>query len=267
MLTYAVASSSHRYGGAGTIIHFDITRNSGTCDVHSIDFHLVNNNAKFVNEKSTSASMVFDKIRYTYDSNNGYIDIHVSASTQYSATINFKVSGTQSYQKLITSNSLEAVGDAPSNETILATHTFSANGFTPNLPILTSNGDLSKTGNLLSLDPGTVSVPNSTWTEMGSLTLTPGRWLITYLVYFGSTNAGAEGRRRIIVTNSSSGTTPISFYMADERPAIAGVYSYCNATFVYNITSQASKTVYFKAYQTSGVPINVNCQINAIQIS
>jgi len=80
-------------------------------------------NFSFVNEDSKSNSQIIKRIRYTRDSNNnGYVDIYYDFSNANIVYCEFAVHGF--YPELYTAESLQAVADAPSGETVLTEYTF-----------------------------------------------------------------------------------------------------------------------------------------------
>lgn len=96
-------------------------------ETHKILLQAVHNNIKFVDEKSLSNELGIDKIRYTYKSGYGYVDIHYALSTSNYVAVDFDVKIRPDMQYQVYANSLEAVADAPSGETILTTYEFAAN--------------------------------------------------------------------------------------------------------------------------------------------
>jgi len=112
-------------------IDIDITREYSYAnnEVHSIKLLAVySGNVSFVDEQSKTAIFGIDKIRYTIDaSGNGYIDVHYSLSVSNGTTVDFKVHTRPNIQGWFVAESLQAVADAPSGETVLTTYEFAAN--------------------------------------------------------------------------------------------------------------------------------------------
>ena len=129
VLTFEAFSAAHVLGNEGFIIHLDVTRTASSVlsEVHSIDFHGVWNNLHFINESSTSAVFIIDKIRYTANGAYGYIDIHYIGTTGNDASVCFSVACRAFNQYRFTANSLETVAESPSGETVLTEYTFAAN--------------------------------------------------------------------------------------------------------------------------------------------
>lgn len=94
---------------------------------HSVRLVGISDNFSFVNEDSKSNTQIIKRIRYTRDSNNnGYVDIYYDFSNANIVYCEFAAHGF--YPSLYTIESLQAVADAPSGETVLTTYEFSANG-------------------------------------------------------------------------------------------------------------------------------------------
>lgn len=130
VLEFAPTTDTYRLGRAGIIIDFDITRYATTNETHHVSLSLIETNAKFYGEFSNSNTQLIDKIRYTYDSSKGYVDIHLSAASVYNVAVDYQVAAASSraFFPLITTKLLEAVADSPGGETVLTEHTFGANG-------------------------------------------------------------------------------------------------------------------------------------------
>lgn len=116
---------------AGQAFEIELTINraygGSNNETHRILLQAVWDNIKFVDEKSLSNALGIDKIRYTYKSGYGYVDIHYSLSTSNYVAVDFNVNVRPDRQNGFTANSLEAVADAPSGETVLTTYEFKAN--------------------------------------------------------------------------------------------------------------------------------------------
>lgn len=114
-------------------------------------------------------------------------------------------------------------------------------------------------GTIVSGDRQTVSVPNDTWTEVASIPLTKGKWLVTTSFYV---NPNANGIRIMSLdVNSGVGGT-------------AGRTKRANATssgqFVdqlFSILEVSSNRIYYaNLAQTSGVALDAYAYITAIQL-
>lgn len=139
VLEFSPTTVSHRLGRAGIIVDFDITRYGTTNETHHVSLSLIETNAKFYGEFSNSNTQLIDKIRYTYDSSKGYVDIHLSTSWSANVAVDYQVSASAgSFLRQITTKSLAAVADSPSGETVLTEYALHANG--------TYNGNLTVDG-------------------------------------------------------------------------------------------------------------------------
>lgn len=137
VLQFTPTSSNASYdvqGALGAIIPIFITRryhNNGA-ETHRINFMLVYNSLKFMDENSDCASLGIDKIRYTKNgSNEGFIDIHYNLSQSNQVGVEFEVyapldSDGKSYKQQFEALGLTSVNDAPVGETIVTTYTFNA---------------------------------------------------------------------------------------------------------------------------------------------
>lgn len=95
---------------------------------HSIRLVGISDNFSFVNEDSKSNTQIIKRIRYTRDSNNnGYVDIYYDFSNANIVYCEFAAHGF--YPNVYTIESLQAVADSPSGETVLAENTFAANTY------------------------------------------------------------------------------------------------------------------------------------------
>ena len=129
VLEFAPTTVAYRLGRAGIIIDFDITRYGTTNETHHVSLSLIETNAKFYGEFSNSNTRLIDKIRYTYDSSKGYVDIHLSSAYSANVAVDYQVAASAgSFRGLINTKSLAVVADSPSGETVLSEYAFSANG-------------------------------------------------------------------------------------------------------------------------------------------
>ena len=128
--------------------------------------------------------------------------------------------------------------------------------------ILTPNGDLSGTGDYYKEDADTVSVSNSTWKDVASITLGVGIWLVWYTVRFAS---NATGRRQSLLSSGSNNGSALSIQFTDGTNAVNGAYTYLKGQDTRVVTSQT--TFYLQAYQTSGSALNAVGRLYAIRIA
>lgn len=124
--------SSYLQGATGTEIDLHITRRrigSNGEETHFVRVLFGYNAVRFVDESSACADATYfliDKVRYTYASDGAYIDIHVNAAAP-SVAVSFGLYTEADRLNMYTAESLQAVADAPSGETVLATYSLSAN--------------------------------------------------------------------------------------------------------------------------------------------
>ena len=81
----------------------------------------------FVDEISKSDTNIISGIRYTHDSNNGYIDIQYSSLSENGVYVDFAVHCHPGNMANCTAQSLQSVADSPSGETVLTEYAFSNN--------------------------------------------------------------------------------------------------------------------------------------------
>lgn len=128
---YRVASfdvpSNVQNGAWGFILDINITRTYGFTDneLHSIRLFGAYNNLQFLNEVSQSNSLGITKIRYTTSGAKAYIDIYSTITTNGNAvTVDIVPHTDPTYIKSFKAESLQSVADAPSGETVSASHDF-----------------------------------------------------------------------------------------------------------------------------------------------
>ena len=101
------------------------------------------------------------------------------------------------------------------------------------------------------------SVPNATSTNIGSVSLTKGTWIINGVVRFPHTNE--TGKRSIILASTSGGSWLNNYgCVADLQPASTG-----NDTVTImnlHIVTADSQTIYLNCYQNSGAAITTSQQ-------
>ena len=131
VLEFAPATASYRLGRAGIIIEFDITRYGTANETHHVSLSLVEGRVRFYGEESNSNGQYIDAIRYTHDSSRGYVDIHLSTTAVDNIAVDYQVAASANpFFSQINTESLVAVADSPSGETVLAEYTFATNTIT-----------------------------------------------------------------------------------------------------------------------------------------
>lgn len=262
--TYDGTSSANALGGHGCVVRFNIQKNTAA-ENHSITLRMASSsNIIWCDESSHSGTQLIDKIRYNANGNYGYVDIHYTGTAARGVGVDFVVyesNNRATYLPNWVANNFTAVADAPSGETIVATHTFVSDGFVPNQSIFTSLGDLATTGTVLNGgNPSAVSVPTATWTTIATLTLTKGIWLVYATARFAS---NATGYRRHIIADSDTGTSANAIQSDDTRVAVDGAYTF---TRTLNHYTTNGATFYLRAYQNSGSSLSTTGRLYATKI-
>ena len=156
--------------------------NTSNC-VHEVTMLATyNTNPRFADELSRSNVNVIDKIRYRYDANNnGWIDVHYSATASNNVWMTFDVGSYNTTQKYWISQNFVPVDDAPATggtaDTILTTHDFLATtggsiSFTPTTGSAYSsygNCYYAKDGNVVQVHIGMQGLTASTSTNIFTL--------------------------------------------------------------------------------------------------
>jgi len=134
VLVYDSPSNSWAIGGVSFAV--DITILDVARQITKITLFGVNGALKFGNETTdTSYDLFIDKVRYNTNGGKGYVDIHYNGRWGGRNTaVHFDVktafdTGTSipSVASMFKAESLQAVADAPSGETVLTTYEFAAN--------------------------------------------------------------------------------------------------------------------------------------------
>lgn len=125
---------------------------------------------------------------------------------------------------------------------------------------ITENGNLANTGLLQSASISTfVACSNNTGTNLTSISLVAGKWVVSGAVTFAS---NATGYRRITLT-TTSGASSSGF--ANATRAVSDAATYMTTTGVFNLTG--TTRVYLAGIQNSGSSINVTAaSITAVRI-
>jgi uncharacterized repeat protein (TIGR02543 family) len=128
LMKYEAANASDVVGLTAFVVDFSLLRRyaNNPNEAHKISLFANYNSIEFLNEVSKSLSVGIDKIRYTYNGTNGYVDIHYSLSASNFVSCDFTVHAPM-YQGRFTAEFLQSVADAPTGETVLTTYDFFAN--------------------------------------------------------------------------------------------------------------------------------------------
>lgn len=127
---------------------------------------------------------------------------------------------------------------------------------------LTQYGDLSKTGERYYPTPSAVSVPTSTFTDVASVTLGVGVWVLIAKIRFAKNGTGYR-YQRLSTTAGSSGSN-FSMAMNDSVVAFADDYVFTQGVDLAVATTE--KTYYLKAWQNSGGNLDCTGRLIAIRI-
>jgi hypothetical protein len=144
---------------------------------------------------------------------------------------------------------------------------------TPNLAAVATSGDYDDLINKRPSDytgntsASAVSVPNSTsYTELLTIALTPGTWMINWAASFPSAGSSNTGYRAAGLTTSATGD-PYA-YMMQQVPAVPNNTFTCLSSSCIFVAS-GSVTMRLKARQyqgTSGSALNVTPRLQAIRL-
>ena len=105
-----------------------------------------------------------------------------------------------------------------------------------------------------------VSVANSTWVKIASITCPAGTWVISGTVYFASNSTG----RRYACIHSASPTTAAQRQASSNCNAVSGAQTFLNVAGQKAPTSSTTYGLY--AYQTSGSALNATGFLSAVRI-
>ena len=261
--SYNGTSSSNATGGHGVMVRFHIQKNTAS-ENHSITLRMSSSsNIIWCDESSHSGTQLIDKIRYNTSGNYGYVDIHFTGTASRGVGVDFEVhesNNRSTYLPNWEAVNFTAVADAPTGETTIVSHNFSADAFYPNQTIYNQYGDLNNTGYRPYKDGGTVAVPSGSWTSLCSLELTAGRWLVYATGRFDSSNGTIRAVRVGTTANTSSSTVQFS----DARVPISGSQTFCKSMDM--VLPTVTTTYYLNAYQDSGASLNAVGRLYAVQI-
>lgn len=139
---------------------------------------------------------------------------------------------------------------------------------------LTVAGDISEGGTLLSKKYNPLvsvtarnstaiadkTVATSTDTNLGSITLEAGTWLVIVVVLFQS---NATGRRTAWLATSATGSSMEGMAM-DGQAAVNGAKTYCQ--IVHVLTPSKSTTYYLNCWQNSGSSLTINTRFATVKL-
>lgn len=192
---YSSTNDDELAGSKSANIRITITRegivgNSFRNEVRFIDFSLAYGSYIFSNETSVTQSLAIDKIRYGYDLTNhfGFIDIHCKRNDSNPITVSFNVATDLETQGEMASVEPYSVADAPSGETVLATHDFVANTHISG-SVVGSYGTIyyDRKGGVCSIYGDVTGVPTGAWTTLATGLPAPARTQF-FIAQNGSSN-------------------------------------------------------------------------------
>lgn len=109
--------------------------------------------------------------------------------------------------------------------------------------------------------PSAFSIPNNAWTELASITLDAGTYII---VGYCNYTSNATGHRRIVCSTTSGANTQFVRGALSSGNALNGMASDENFTVI--ATLSATTTLYLNGYQNSGGSLSVNPRLTAMRI-
>lgn len=117
----------------------------------------------------------------------------------------------------------------------------------------TDAAKLAPLGTLTSASSSSVSIATGTWTNLGSIAHVAGTYLVTAF-YSASTNA--SGYRTLMLTNSATGSSPITPQARARVAAASGTETSVLVSTIIEAT--AAGTWYMRAIQNSGATLTAN---------
>ena len=121
-------------------------------------------------------------------------------------------------------------------------------------------GDMSWLGTVVSDSDSSVSVNSASGTNVSSVSLAAGTWIVSYSALFASNATG----RRFITLQSTSTAASNTATRGASCPAVNGGATTLSRCAVVTLT--ATTTEYLNVYHTAGTAINVDGSIQAIRI-
>ena len=227
VLTYAGSSENGAKGTPSRIFTFRIARtytNTNT-ELHEVKL-LQNFDAyRFADERSYSNTQLIDQIRVSRNGANLYVDIHYTGTSENTVFIDFDVYSNLNTKKVITTNNLTAVADAPTGETIEKTYSLMKSSgasisFTPTSGSAYStygNCWYAKDGNMVEVHVGIQGLTASTSTTI--FTLPSGFRPKSLYVTTGNGSAISNLARMRIATDGT-----ITVYSASTTALLDGMF-------------------------------------------
>lgn len=132
------------------------------------------------------------------------------------------------------------------------------------LPVASGGTGSTGFGTIVTTDVSTaVSVPDSSWKSLGSVTLAKGDWIVSYNAYFAS---NATGRRGMLIHTTADATSAANLRQGGvEVMAVDGGNTMLNGCRVLHLAS--TQTWHLNVLQTSGAALNVTGYIRAFRLT
>lgn len=124
-----------------------------------------------------------------------------------------------------------------------------------------AGADLSRTGTRLGITDAP-TVVTGTWTDVLTLDLPAGVWVIYGFAQYSS---NATGYRAVVLSRTDTTGGALGYGAIGRAAAASGTATNVNCTFMTTLT--ASMTVHLILYQNSGADRTVNCGIQAVRIA
>ena len=111
---------------------------------------------------------------------------------------------------------------------------------------------------------GEISVATGTYTTVGSISLDPGTWFLTFGCYFSN---NGTGYRRLYLGTGSNNSSNIGIQTKVEVPGQTNVSpNYLHGSYPIEVTGTQTVTYYLKAYQNSGSALTAQGRVYGIRI-
>lgn len=233
-----------------------ITNSGWSIDLQAGTFTIGNISANNITTGTLSADRVGAG---SFTITGGSVDI--TTSSQSTSKIKLSGNGYSTSMaaegiKIVSNSGTIFIGDASSYGLLNVAGKFQITAGSGITNAVTSYGNLVNVGQSNS-SSGTATV-GGTSTNITSVTLTAGKWVVSATAYFPS---NSTGYRRISLTTSSGYTTD---GFPASAPACNGVGTYLTTSGVFVLTGTA--TVYLTGVQNSGTTLSVTGSITAVRV-
>lgn len=122
-------------------------------------------------------------------------------------------------------------------------------------------GYIRNIGEIANATPSAISMTSDARTNIASLELPKGRWLVFGTIQYAE---NATGRRELYISSSDRGSQ-VALTGKDIQNAVNGEVTLCQGMVVYNITGD-DYVCYLNGYQNSGSNLSVTGRLHAIQL-